>query len=51
MSGSDFSQATVESFENLNDNWASDKNRVQNSVLLQLVTPAEIAQVSGLNEQ
>jgi hypothetical protein len=29
----------------------SDKNRVQISVLLQLVTPAEIAETTGLSEQ
>lgn len=47
----DFSQATAELFEQLGDDWLSDVQRVQVSVLLQLVSVDEIAQAIGLAQQ
>ena len=46
-----FDQATAELFANLDDNWLSDTQRAQISVLLQLVTVDEIAQATGLSQQ
>lgn len=47
----DYSQASAELFEHLNDDWLSDVQRAQISVLLQLVTVEEIVQATGLGEQ
>lgn len=47
----DFDQATAERFANLGDTWLTDAQRVQISVLLQLVTVDEIARASGLGAQ
>lgn len=47
---SEFGPVMTEAFEDLNDEWMSDLGRLQISVLLQLVTPAEIARTTGLSE-
>ena len=47
----DYSQSTAETFENLNDDWLSDQQRLQVSVLLQLVSVEDIAQEAGVSEQ
>jgi hypothetical protein len=48
VSGTQFGPALNEAFANLNDAWLDDAARVRISVLLQLVTVAEIAQATGL---
>ena len=50
-SGSVYNQATAESFEDLNDTWMTDVQRVRIGVLLQLVGPGEIAKVAGASKQ
>jgi len=47
----DYSQATAELFAQLGDTWLTDTQRAQISVLLELVTVAEIAQATGLGQQ
>ena len=51
MNGTQYGPALGEAFQNLNDVWLDDKARVQVSVLLQSVTPGEIAQAIGLSQQ
>ena len=48
---SQYNQPMAESFESLNDDWMSDQQRVQISVLLQLVSVEEISQETGLSQQ
>jgi hypothetical protein len=48
---SEYNTVLLESYQHLNDHWIDDKQRVQISVLLQLVTPSEIASTTGLSEQ
>jgi len=47
----EYGTTLLESFEHLNDTWLTDVQRVQLSVLLQLVTPAEAAVATGSGEQ
>jgi hypothetical protein len=50
VSGTQYGPMLNEGFQNLNDSWLTDVQRVQVSVLLQLVTPGEIAQATGLSQ-
>jgi hypothetical protein len=51
VTGSQYDPALNEAFQNLNDSWLDDMARVQISVLLELVTVAEIVQATGLPQQ
>lgn len=48
---SQFNQATAETFENLNDKWLSDVQRLQVAVLLQMTSLDDITSVSGLSQK
>jgi hypothetical protein len=51
VTGSQYGAALSGAFSNLNDNWLSDQQRLQLSVLLQMVTVAEIANRAGMSQQ
>lgn len=51
VQGTQYGPTLNAAFEGLNDSWLDDRGRVQISVLLQLVTVAEIAQATGLAQQ
>jgi hypothetical protein len=46
-----YDQATAAGFDQLNKAWASDVDRARVSVLLGILTPAQIAAAAGVGEQ
>jgi hypothetical protein len=47
----DFSEATLEAYGSLNQNWITDVQRVQVAVALGLVTIGDVMDATGLSEQ